>query len=426
MANPLGNYNPNFAAARERVRKELTEATAKHFGLTVEQWRNTTGYEKTQLRRKHGVYVRPKKTRPVPNQPAPVDERAQAMEMAIMAERSQVSEEDFKRWYDSRPPSKRYASTKTSGKHVVWTTPELEIIAEHCAAQMLKQGIFIVPEKHDRVGLSFLISAFQEGVKHLPRERRRLVEARAGVQRHLPYIKSALRKGAKKLPQESIVKTEAQPVPIPAAQIKEAPAEVIHFHGGKTPEPNNTETHVDGDMSTEQLVAMLVGRILRTLEKPRESAKVAELEQKIKEQQEYQEMITTEMAELRARVDQSTNTQFTMKPIEEAALAQPEAKEIRVAIIGCLKQQFDRVVAGVRELKLPVQLNLIHIDTNKNGHNFTADYCLSLRWIDHDWWPHIQRAVPNKFRRPFVNGGESAAIRQIATWFMAESAAIHA
>lgn len=390
------------------------------YGITREKYLSLTDSQKVEYRIKFGT-ANPyrhrdgtpvKRTQLTKN---PEEIRAEAQALAVLAERADVSEEDYQRWQNALPT---YYKSKANAK-IQYTMGEVSLLAETAAEELMKNKIPFVPEMHDNLGLSFLLAAVRTAMKRLPRNRRRAIEGRQQIGTPLlRQLKLALRREAKKAPPEPMPK----PAPAPAAP---ASADIIQLPGSKSaPEPiiehDEPAHHPLKDVSNEALLATLLGRLFKGLERTKEAVsdpRVQLLEQEMKAHKEYTDMLVTDLEELRNRFNQfvAGAAQMTMAPIEEAAPAQAN---VRVAIIGCLKVQFDRVVQRAAELNLPVKIQFIHLDADKNPSPFSADFCLCMKWLSHKWWAQIKERISQRDHRPFLSGGESTAVSQLAVWFM--------
>lgn len=419
--------NPNLAAARERVREERMAAAAAHFQMSLSEYKTKTQYEKALLRKKYGTCFkdtapRKKPVKAVAPSPDEATVRAQTAQTAMLAGRAQLSEEDYQKWYDGQ--SDYWHDRPRQGTKVQWTDGEEKIIAEWAAAALMKQGIHMVPGKGDRDGISFLLPAIMDGVKHLPRDRRRPVLFRSGVS---PSLEKAIRLAIKR----GGYKQDHTPAPVTPVAPPAPLGEVLAMPGTKEGAENvlikHEEIHADNlaEFSTEQLLAAALTRLFSSLRPQQDNTRVIQLEQQVREAQQYQEILMTDLGEMKNELAQLRQPVLPFTQIMPPQ--EPErVRKVRVALIGCLKVQFDRIVQGVEELHLSAPLEFEWLDANSHPRSFSADYCVMLRWVNHTWQEKINSAVPIRDRRPFLSGGETNAVRQIAAWFGSEpAAAIH-
>lgn len=404
------------------------------WGITVEKYHTLSAGEKVEYRNKFpsGRTRAPNKRAPVIVAPlTPEEERTKSMELTMLATRADVTVEDFQAWQKALPswwynPSRE--AGRTAGR-VNWTNGELDVIAGHSAHYLLRNGIFILPEKHDRVGLGFLIPAVQDAVKHLPKERRKLVEFRAQVSPKLQKaLKIALKAGGKKMQAQAPALPQNAPESKPVAPAVTASAGTNgHDHKvitmpGLPPQPKDEQHEIRPyateleHATNEQLLSVLLARLFRSLEKKDDGHRVAELERIVKDQQAYQELLTSEMADMRNDLRQ-LQPQLTMAPIEEHSIAQvalDTKKAPRVAVVGGREDTFNFIVQGAEEAGM--KLDFRYYDMYQKPHDFRADYCLQLRWAGHDWDKKVKDAIPSG-RREFVRGGISQALTQLLLWF---------
>lgn len=303
-----------------------------------------------------------------------------------------------------------------------WSSAEAASVAVATAGHLLKQGIHFLPDPSDRIGSQFLLESIRRGQTDvLPPERRRVeIKHRAGISKVFWHeLRQALKKpmpAATPAPHQNGTNGHA-PV---------APAPEVAAPVAAKPEPTPVHTVLSvGDASTELLVATLVGRLFRLLEKNTPPVQLGEIERKVEEQRQFGELITAELSEIRKQVEALTpQLKLPLFPAQDTATPfEPEqqARLPRVAILGCRKDQFDVIQHEVE--KRGLKLDLKYYDQDQKPVSFTADYAISMRWVRHHWDDHVKAGVP-RGQFTFIRGGVGQVIMQLEAWFTKEAVAV--
>lgn len=306
-------------------------------------------------------------------------------------------------------PAKRGPGRMKGDKVIRLALNEEKTLAEAVAPILLKQGISFLPETNDRAGSEFLVSALRTGqVTGLRPERRKTIKGRNSFGRHFyQELKAQLKLGLRA--RTAANGTHGQ---LPAPTMAPAPAPITP--GPVVPLITNQvmQSAVSiHEAPTEFLVATLVARLFKSLEKNGSP----ELEKKVSELREFNELITSELSELRKQLEALTPTlrhtpSITPFPPQE----KPAVKLPRVAILGCRKEQFDFIEYEAK--KLGLNLDLRHFDQDQKPVYFQADYAISMRWVRHHWDDHTKESVPAG-RYVFLRGGMGQAVVQLREWF---------
>ena len=97
-------------------------------------------------------------------------------------------------------------------------------------------------------------------------------------------------------------------------------------------------------------------------------------------------------------------------PVYPEVVGKPSTRHMRVAVVGLLKDQFQRVVE--RMGAKPVELVFINKDWSKTEFPKTVDHVICQRHIGHHWWNAANAQFP-KDRVHFVDGHDTAVTQKI-------------
>lgn len=258
-----------------------------------------------------------------------------------------------------------------------------------------------------------MLDAVRKAMDAIPQERRRLLRSRFNLgDGFYACLKKALKnpKPQSGFPNGAAPAAQDEPAPAPVL----SPTIVAATSGAllaKSP------ASLD-ELPTEALVSALVMRLMRGLERQGSAVNPTALEQRMKEQEQFAELLTAELADVKKEMEAMRPN--LREPIIETPVEAPKpepGKIHRVAILGCRKDQFDIINEEAKEQKLPVELR--HYEQDSHLRRVGEEWAISLRWIKHAWEDQVKQTVP-KGQYIFLRGGVMAAVQQLRVWFAPE------
>jgi hypothetical protein len=280
-----------------------------------------------------------------------------------------------------------------------WNLAERQTVAERAAQLLKNQGIAAMPSSSDRVGGSMVVSAINRAQELLPPDRHRHIASRQEAGKSFVSLIADLIKSREFGSDTPFAATPTPPV-------FSSPGPLVWAKGAfVAPDVPVAPTPAPLPSLGEFTIVELMSEFARRIDGMTTS--LSQIQSSIASLAVMQEMQVDELAKIR---------DATWSKIAElnqsAAVSAPRTKKPRVAILGCRKYEFDHIVAGFGSDAAEFK----HYDQDTSPHKITADYAISLKWLNHSWDAQIKSAVPSDHYR-FLNGGTSTAIQQLKTWF---------
>lgn len=289
---------------------------------------------------------------------------------------------------------------------VEWSKEEASAFLVHLAHLMRKQNLWHIPDGDDREGCIMLADyARQAQCNALPRHRRfdmqnprAEMEAMDLFARLGPLLKVPV------LP----------PLPSKAPEIEElmeskAP-EAVPQSPQLAPKPPKIAS-ID-EFSDDEIAQAFVARFMS------HSAHVSRLEKVLNEVQGMNALLVEEAASLRQKAEE---TEDRLRALEErhrqapVAAATPRRSLPRVAIIGCRKDEFDRVVERAKQENLPVEFRLYEQDSRIQP--VVAQYAITMKWRSRIWDDLVEKSGIPRSRRSYCDGSINRVHEQLVNWF---------
>lgn len=302
--------------------------------------------------------------------------------------------------------------------HVHWDSNEKYLFCLSLAHRMRKRGLQEIPEGTNRGGCGILVEETRATLLALPEGRRRKMTG-VMIQLHDPstdlggrMIDLFRKPRLPDLPLPMVEKPETNghsPVTEPVAPGKG------EQQPGSNPEPAATHLPVPDAVSKADQAAEIFKDLFAGY------LKFDQIEKRLGEVEVYNNLLTEENSGLRGRLD-SAEQELTKIRAEliEAKTAKKEEMP-RVAIIGCRKDEFDKIVKECTARGIHARFR--HYDQDQNPTDVFADYAIMMKWVSHTWDDKVKKAIP-RGQFAFTDGGTLKAVGQIGVWL--ERAPAHA
>lgn len=277
---------------------------------------------------------------------------------------------------------------------------EMRQVATGVAKQLRKQKLHCVPQAGDRTGRQFLGDFVREAQIVLPVERRRInAPLNAFSPIFFKLVEDAL--AAKPDTAPPVVSSEVKK-PETNGAVPAAPAHPVPPVGYAMVSENQPLANVP----LQVLMREVNNRLLDTLDA---SAK------KIMHLEESNRFLLDEFAKVSASHEQIMRRLAGHDTALSSLPAQARQTLPRVAIVACRKDEMDHIERGAEKHGLKLDFRLY--EQNANPKSIDADYAIMMKWGGHDHQDQVNAAIKDPSRRVFTNGGVSAVIAQLRTWF---------
>lgn len=288
-------------------------------------------------------------------------------------------------------------SAEANGGHVRrkhWSLDEMRLVATELAGMVRKQGWRKLPEIGDRGGRRMLAEMLAAAQIHtLPRERRRLgYSLQAFNMVFWKMVEDALTNKAD-LAAQALVAEVAKEVGIPPEQPPAAPVPPDGY--AILPEKDPL-----GSVPLDVLLRTAFARLVAS------ANKVDELE--------GMHVLLLEELEKTRNLHEVTLQRLAV--IENAIKNTPKQEVVqlpRVAIIGCERYEFTKIVTTCRDLGL--RLDLKHHEADDSRGIF-GEWAILLPWANHSWREKAKATLPNG-KWICIDGGARKAVEQLLKWF---------
>lgn len=284
------------------------------------------------------------------------------------------------------PPPVAVMDTPERIERIHWKPSELEVLAQEFVTQIRKLNMVAIPTVGDRIGARFLNESLQAAQEiAIAPERRR-------ANLHRANLTAAFWERAEKILGERVQaeKEEARKASLPPLPV--AP-----------PPPEKTIA----DFSDEDVIASAAVRIFRIFKQSSMSnAEVQEVRKKVGEVVQFGDLFSEELDVIRKQLSDLQSAREKLSQVRIVGLP-------RVAILGCRADQFEMVVKQCKQANILAEFR--HFDQDRNPHQFTADYALSMKFVKHAWEDQAKRAVPPG-HYAFISGGIGSVVMKIEEW----------
>ncbi len=287
-----------------------------------------------------------------------------------------------------------------------WSQDERRAVAIEVARLIRRQGWRHVPEPSDRTGRALLTDFLFAAQQLLPRERRRKTKSPAALgDIFWTLVEAALTTKtdlAPPVPVKSASELASEPVPGPVPEAAKGEAATPPAGQAILPEADPLR-----DVPLAALLQATFRRILIAVDQAQAAnRRVGELEELNAMQAEDLSQMRKEYQQVQQRI---ANLETALQGLPKA-----EKKLPRVAIVGCLRYQFDHITHAADAAGL--ELDFRHYDQETNPTKLSADWAIILKWGSHAWQDQINSAIPAG-QHIFLNGGIGMAVNQLKTWF---------
>lgn len=289
-------------------------------------------------------------------------------------------------------------------KRIYWTMQECLGIAKHVAPLIKKQGLKLPNKDQDGNWIPsssltrWLLPIFQQAMREaLPRERWKGLRGWDNICRPRLTLQEVERlllnvhDGSSK----ALSNGHAEPAVIvqPIAAIS-APA--------PKPEP----------LTPTSFAARSDGELLAEFTRRFFSPK-ADMEQKIADLEEYNKMVSDELAAMARKYEEAERRLHALEVLQKNTDNAVKEKLPTVVLIGLHKYVFEEVKTLYAAAGLP-DVNFRLMETGTQPEPFKADYVICQKFVSHSWFGQAQKATPNCL---FVDGGAAKIVQKLRLWF---------
>lgn len=309
------------------------------------------------------------------------------------------------------PAAPSIPAARTKGpSRILWNRDEIKIVAAEVARLIAVEGWSHAPQAGDRTGRAMCLDMFYAAQLLLPKERRRQRIGLAQIKADFwTAVEVALKAKSFATP-PAIPPVEPPPSTAPVVVVpKEATAATLNGQSmaqtqamATRPAPTPSGTPAADSLASAPLGVLLSATLARLLEA------IGASESHARRLDHLETAHHAEMDGLMRRLVSLENGHTTT--------ATPTTKRLPVvAIMGCQRQEFERVaeMAG----RAGLNLDLRFLDQDSSPRPVHAEWVLSFKWVNHPWWVHIKSAVTDKSKRVLLGGGITSAIEQLKSWF---------
>ena len=318
------------------------------------------------------------------------------------------------------------STTKPTHTRICWTDTEFDHVAKATATELLKQNIHTLPDQSDRASGSFCIAAASLAQQStLPQERRRNCFTR---QNYGPYFWDRVAQYLK-MPQlvQYVPHQPEVPAPSPIVVKEEHKSEAVSSVTLPSNENHRVEVNVRmgrtplEDYPTEELLTAVARRLSaggsQEVAKVNESVRglvevVNKLERQVATLTNYDELVTQELDDMRRQLaDMRNQVNNQERRVEERTKVETKDK-VRVALIGCRKDEYDLVMSQITDLNV----DLRHYDQDAKARPIHADWAIMMKWASHTWHDHVTNDI-KRGQWTHCRGGISQVVAQLRVWF---------
>lgn len=290
-------------------------------------------------------------------------------------------------------------------KPIIWTDQERAKMQIQVAWLMRKSGIRIIPEASDRLGNAMFCDAIRLAqTECLPRHRHINLSFARGMMIDfgmLPGIERVMKlpEPLKPIPKDPEL-DEIMAQPRPPEPVRNGTHEERNGHhasnGNGAHPPKAAPEPAPLPPKIAALAEFTDAEIFTAASLRLEgmTARMAEIEQTAKEATEFNALLTEENQAVNLRHDQLKSRVEQLEELVQGLLTAPERTRLpRVAILGCRKDEFDKIEKMAMEAGIPCQLRHYEQQQSKVM-TIHADYAIAMPGMSHSQDAKIRESVP--------------------------------